>query len=67
MKKEYMVIAVWADDLQSFADSAETETPEEAVRLIEEQYTGDESENPGGVLIIAGVCTIVDGKIEVVL
>lgn len=66
MTREFMVVGIWLEDHQRFADSCEAETPEEAEATILNQYTGTDSDAPGATLIIAAVLTVVAGAIEVV-
>jgi hypothetical protein len=54
---KYLVIALYDDDAQRFAEDYEAGSPDEA----EEMATID---HPG--LTVAGVVTLVEGKIEVV-
>jgi hypothetical protein len=64
---KYTLIALWENDLMPFASSAEAETPEEAERLIKEEYTGPDSDAPGYTLITAAVVAVVDGEVAVLL
>lgn len=61
--KTYTVIGIYKDDEGRFAEKYVCETPEDAERMAIEDY--DSTGNAG--LIIAGVLTVTNGEIEVVL
>ena len=62
----YLVLGVWLEDNARFAASCDANSPDEAEAIILDQYTGENSDNPDALLLIAGVVAIVNGEMEVV-
>ena len=61
MTQFYLVTGLWLGDYLRFADGCYADSPEEAEAKILEQYTGEDSDNPGGDLVIAGTLTLSPG------